>query len=325
MDATLAAPTAAALTVRAEAPENPAAVYLRRLSPGSRRVQASALAWIAGRLLGDVAADPLTLDWALVRYQHAQALRADLAARFAPATANRMLAALKGTLREAWRLGLMDAEDYRRAADLEAVRGSRLPRGRALTAGEMRALFETCGRRGVLGARDAALLAVGYVGGLRRAEIAALDRADFAAESGELRVRAGKGNKDRAVYLDNGALEALRAWTRLRGDAEGPLFVAVAKGARIGSGRLTDAAILKAFEALATLAGVSRFTPHDLRRSCASDMLDAGVDLPTVADHLGHAKVETTRRYDRRPDERKRRAVRTLHVPYTPAAVAGVC
>ena len=49
-------------------------------------------------------------------------------------------------------------------------------------------------------------------------------------------------------------------------------------------------------------------------------MIDNNIDLVTVADHLGHAKVETTRRYDRRPDERKRRAARTLHVPYAPAA-----
>lgn len=323
MDATLAAPNAAAgIVARAEIAENPAAVYLRRLAPGSRRVQASALASIAGRLVGAEQADPLTFDWALLRYQHAQALRADLAARFAPATANRMLAALKGVLREAWRLGQLDAEAFHRAADLEAVRGSRLPRGRGLTAGEMRALFDACRLRGLLGARDAALLAVGYVGGLRRAEIVGLDRADFNAETGALRVRAGKGNKDRIAYLDNGALEALRAWAILRGDAEGPLFLAVAKGGRLGVGRLTAAAILKACEALAALAGVARFTPHDLRRSCASDMLDAGVDLPTVADHLGHAKVETTRRYDRRPDERKRRAVRMLHVPYLSGAVA---
>lgn len=322
MESTLAAPNAAELEARAAKPENPAAVYLRRLAPGSRRVQASALARIAGRILGAEAADPLALDWARLRYQHTQALRADLAAAFAPATANRMLAALKGTLREAWRLGLMDAEEYRRAADLEPIRGSRLPRGRALTSGEMRALFEACGRRGALGVRDAALLAVGYVGGLRRAEIVALDRADFDAETGALRVRAGKGNKDRVAYLDNGALEALRAWARLRGEAEGPLFLPVAKGSRLGAARLTDAAILKALVALAERAGVARFTPHDLRRSCASDMLDAGVDLPTVADHLGHAKVETTRRYDRRPDERKRRAVRMLHVPYVPGVAA---
>ena len=319
MNTTLASSPAAGIVARDQA-ENAAAVFMRRLAPGSRRVQASALARIAGRLLGTGQANPLTLNWSQVRYEHAAAIRADLAASFAPATANRMLAALKGVLREAWRLGTMDAESYRRAADLEPVRGSRLPRGRSLTAGELRALFVSCGRGGALGARDAALLAVGYVGGLRRAEIVALDRSDFDAETGAVRVRAGKGNRDRLAHLDNGGLEAVRAWVARRGEAAGLLFVAVGKGSRLGSARLTDAAILKAFEALAARAGVARFTPHDLRRSCASDLLDNGVDISTVADHLGHAKVETTRRYDRRPDERKRRAARTLHVPYAPAA-----
>ena len=82
-----------------------------------------------------------TLEWAALRYQHTQAIRAALAARYAPATANKMLAALRGVLREAWRLGYVSAEEYHRAADLPAVRGSTLPRGRALTTGELRALF----------------------------------------------------------------------------------------------------------------------------------------------------------------------------------------
>lgn len=318
MENALTTATAAGLVIRTGEPEsNAAVVYLRRYpSPNTIRAYHAALAWIAARLLDDPAADPLTFDWAQLRYSHCQALRADLARTASPATANLRITVLRGVLREAWRLGQLDADAYNRATDLEPIRGSRLPSGRALTAGEIRALFEACGRRGLLGARDAAILAAGYVGGLRRAEIAGLDLSDFNAETGALRIRAGKGNQDRIAYLGNGALEALRDWAACREVTEGPLFVAVGKGGRMGAARLTPAAILKALEALAALAGVRRFSPHDLRRSCASDLLDNGVDLATVADLLGHAKVETTRRYDRRPDERKRQAVRTLHCPY---------
>jgi hypothetical protein len=105
--------------------------------------------------------------WAALRYQHTQGLRTALAARYAPSTANRQLSALRGVLREAWRLGAMTAEHYRRAADLEPVHGERLPAGREVTAGELRALFVACREDTTpAGARDAALLAILYGGGL---------------------------------------------------------------------------------------------------------------------------------------------------------------
>ena len=137
------------------------------------------------------------LPWHHLGYQHTQALRAALAARYSPATANRHLAALRGVLREAWRLGLMSAEDLQRAIDLPAVRGERLPRGRSLTRGELRALFESCRGGCPADARDAALMGVLYAAGLRRAEVVALEVSDYDPETGALIVR-GKGNKERS-------------------------------------------------------------------------------------------------------------------------------
>ena len=57
------------------------------------------------------------LPWGQIRYSHAAAIRAKLAERYAPATTNKMLSALRGVLKEAWRLGHMSAEDYARATD----------------------------------------------------------------------------------------------------------------------------------------------------------------------------------------------------------------
>lgn len=306
------------LSAAVAADQNPVTVYLARLgSPRSRRVQGDALARIAAILTGG-AVPAVALDWSAIRYQHAQAIRSRLAEQYAPATVNRMLAALRGVIREAWRLGLLSAEDCQRACDLAPVRGETLPAGRALPSGELRALFTAC--RGPIGARDAALLSACYGGGLRRSEAVALDVADFDPETGAVTVRHGKGNRARVVYATNGGLSALKAWLAVRGLEPGALFVSVTKGGTVTARRLTDAAVLKALAALARRAGVSSFTPHDLRRSFVSDLLDAGADIATVARLAGHANVRTTARYDRRPEATKRRAAEMIHVPYTGTA-----
>src|SRR5262245_28597749 len=112
--APLATTPAAQLPARLD--ENPAAVYLASLTKRSRRTQQSGLDQVA-QLLGY--GDALSCPWASLRYQHTAAIRAALAERYAPATANRMLAALRRVLTECWRLGLMPKEDADRAADIK--------------------------------------------------------------------------------------------------------------------------------------------------------------------------------------------------------------
>jgi len=85
---------------RVPADRHPAAVYVASLAPGSRRTMRQALDTVAGLLTGG-RANAETLSWPSLRYQHTQAVRAALAARYAPATANKMLAALRGVLRHA--------------------------------------------------------------------------------------------------------------------------------------------------------------------------------------------------------------------------------
>lgn len=304
---------------------NPAAVYLTSLgSPASRRTMHSALDTMAGMISGGQL-DALTFPWHELRYQHTQALRAQLAERYAASTANKFLSALRRVLKESWRLGLMAGEDYRAAADVEGVKGSTLPAGRSLTSGEITALFNACANdSSPNGARDAAIIALLYACGLRRAEVVALNLDDYDADSGRLVVR-GKRNKERAVFVRGGAAAAMADWLAVRGLDTSPtpaLFIPTRRGGHLlytqqgNPARLTTQAIYNILDKRADEASVKDFSPHDMRRTFISDLLDRGADIVTVQKLAGHASPTTTARYDRRPEEAKRKAQELLHVPY---------
>ncbi len=312
------------------ADRHPAMVYLASVAPGTRPSVRSGLQIVAEILSGG-RCDLFSFPWAALRAQHTMALRAELASRYAHGTANKMLAYVKGVLRASWQLDLIDTDAYHRAKDIKAVRGESLPRGRAVTQGELRALLDACYQawqsdkhRSPLHVRDAAIIAVLYGSGLRRAEAAALDVADYAADSGSLRIRAGKGNKARVAYTSTGERALLDAWLRARAasapgvERAGALFCPVLRGGHIRTRHMDPRTILEALQRRAREAGVAHLTPHDLRRSMIGDLLDAGADLATVQRLAGHSGPGTTSRYDRRGEATRARAAELLHVPGPP-------
>lgn len=301
---------------------NPAAVYLGSLNEAtSRATMLPVLDRLAGMLSGG-ACDHLTLPWHEMRTEQVAAAAAMVRREeWAPATKRKHLVALRRTLWWSWKLGWIDAETRDRAADIEKVTGggpAAGEAGRALRAGEMAALFESCMLdSGPLAARDAALLALLYGQGVRRAEAASLDLddIDYGVDPPALTVR-GKRAKTRVLYLNPGVVAAVGGWLAQRGAHTGPLLHPVRKGGDIqASRRLTGAGIYEALRARAAKAGVSDFTPHDLRRTFAGDMLDH-VDIATVRDLLGHSSANTTAGYDRRGAIAKQKAAGVLHVPY---------
>lgn len=284
---------------------HPGASYLARLAPGSRRAQAQALEVVAQVVSGgrETAA---TLPWHTLRYEQTQAVRAALVARYAPNTVNRMLTALRGTLRECWRLGTMESDAYLRAADVASLKVSDEDdvAGHALTRPELAALVAEAGTD-AQGVRDRALILTMALAGLRVEEVATLTWND--ANPAGLRVR-GKGRRVRIVPLPTAASDALEAW---RAACFGPSNeVEKQEQGRIFP--LKIRAIALRLEVLSDAAGIRHVSPHDLRRTYITSLLEAGVDVLLVAKLAGHANVQTTRRYDRRELEAKRAAVRAL-------------
>lgn len=291
---------------------NPAAVFLAGLAPGSRRTMRAALETLAD-LATSGRADAFSCPWHSMRYAHTQALRSVLRERYAPANVNKHLSALRGVLKEAWRLGWMRAEELARASDVKNVRGHALPVGRALRPRELDVLFAHCFKdERPQGARDAALLAVLYGGGLRRSEAADLAVSDIV--DGALRVR-GKGAKERRVPVAAWVMEWVSRWLEVRGAGLGALFLQVHRLGRILAKGISAHAVMRMCQRRAAEAEIDVFSPHDLRRTYIGDLLQAGADIVTIKRLAGHESVETTSRYDRRGELEKDRAAAMLRRP----------
>lgn len=297
--------------------QNPAAVYLATLRPVGRRGMLRALTLIAEIASGSKHT-ALTLPWHELRYQHTAAISSALVERgYRPATVNQALSGLRSVLYHAWKLGLMQSEDYQRARDVKNRRAETLPRGRALGKDELKTLISNCqSENSPAGTRDAALIGMMYGTGLRRSEVVKLQMKDYKRENGALTIRGAKGGKDRLVYVKGGAAKALAGWLTLRGEAAGPLFCPVHKTGKIRVETMTDQSIMKILKKRGFEAQLEPFSPHDLRRTFISDLLDAGADIATVQKLAGHASVTTTARYDRRGEEVKSKATDLLNIPF---------
>jgi integrase/recombinase XerC len=200
-----------------------------------------------------------------------------------PASVARKLAALRSWLRFLVRRGVLAGNP---AAE---VRGPRLGRKLAafLPIDESQALLDG----GSAPARDRAVLELLYASGLRVSELAGLDLDDVDFARRTVRVL-GKGGKEREVPFGARAAVALDAYLRARGHDGGPLF----RGRR--TGRLGIRSIFEIVRRQARAAGIARrVTPHTLRHTFATHLLDRGADLRMIQELLGHSRLSTTQRY----------------------------
>src|SRR5208283_837784 len=157
-------------------------------------------------------------------------------------------------------------------------------------------LVEAGGHSGTPAAlRDRAMLEVLYSSGLRVSELTGLCWRDLDTELGMIMVRAGKGNKDRVVPIGEPALDALLAWRAampISWSAEGPVIT------NLRGRRLTPRSVQKIVASRLTMAGLDTpLTPHGLRHCFATHLLNAGADLRSIQEMLGHSSLATTQRY----------------------------
>lgn len=323
-------PPAAALAGFAVRGVNPALAYEQTVAVGSRPAVRCVTRYLAGLLVGREHVtweEACALPWWEVTRPYCDRLRAIMVEqKLAPRSVNQRLSILRSILTAAWNAEQMPTDAYMRAKAVKGVDDDHRKIGRALAQDEIGTLLSTAvtrfpGREGVM---YAAIIAVMYAGGLRRAEIAALTRRDVRRErDGTVALDTlGKRNKRRIVYLPAGATSRLDAWLDLRGDAPGPLFLQKAKlggrGVRYDERPFSPNGITAVITAIRAVAGVDYFTPHDFRRSYGTLHLDAGSDLPTVKEMMGHSSVATTASYDRRAERARKVAARNVDVDAIP-------
>ncbi|WP_419639481.1 tyrosine-type recombinase/integrase [Thiolapillus sp.] len=294
---------------------NPVDMYLAGKSRHTQRMTRSHMDRVA-RLFGYT--DYLKAPWGSLRYIHVQQVMDYLQEqKYSPSTINATLAAIRGTAQTAFNLYRMDGDDLARIRAIKMVRGSRLPTGRMIPLGEISSLVNTCiADEKASGPRDAAIIGLLYIAGLRRAEVVYLQRKDVDIKNQVLTV-IGKGNKQRKAFLDIGTINALKDWLKYRTDIAGPLFVRVLKNGTLKFSGLTDQAIYEIVRKRWKQANIPPISPHDFRKTFISSLLGKGVDVFTVQRMAGHADPQTTSKYDLRPEEDARAATELLHLPYT--------
>lgn len=215
-------------------------------------------------------------------------------AGYAKSSVSRRLASLRSFFRFAQREGIVENNP---AKPLRNPRPDRkLPH--FLTSDEIGKLLSAPDKTTPLGLRDLAIFETMYSGGLRVGEVVAIDLLDVSMEEGLVRIR-GKGKRERLSPLGSFACKAINRWlsartglTHQQGDSEQALYVN-----KFGN-RLTTRSVARSLEKYLKLTGLDqRTSPHTLRHSFATHLLDRGADIRSVQELLGHKSLVTTQIY----------------------------
>jgi integrase/recombinase XerD len=263
----------------------------------------------------DVGDPPSVSEATVLAYvEQLKASRDDEGQPLAPASIARALVAVRSFHRFCVDEGFLATDPS------EEVGAPRVPQGipKALTEGEVGALLDAVPGDDARAQRDRAILETLYAAGVRISELAGLDRRDLDLDGGLLRVL-GKGSKERVVPVGRSARAALATYLdRGRPELAAPGSRRTRSGDAVflnaRGGRLTRQGCWKIVRAAGERAGLGeRLSPHVLRHSCATHMLDHGADIRVVQELLGHASLSTTQVYTKVSPERLRAVYDAAH------------
>lgn len=200
----------------------------------------------------------------------------------------RHLSALRSFFKFLMREGAVEANPARTVATPK--REKQLPS--VMQASEVALLIEQADPSTPLGARDRAFLELLYASGLRISELVGIDLDDLELRARLVKVH-GKGKKERIVPFGSKAEEALRAWLAVRGNPDEQALFTNYRGRRI-----TDRSVRRLFDRYLRQAALrSGISPHTMRHSFATHLLNAGADLRGIQELLGHSSLSTTQKY----------------------------
>jgi integrase/recombinase XerC len=270
-------------------------LHERRMSPATARAYGSDLAEYVAFVEEKTGrkASLRDLDTLMVR-----GYLASLFGRNDPVTVSRKLSSLRSLGAFLVRRGLREGNPAKLVS--MPKRGKPLPR--FLSVDEAFRLVDMPEGDSAPALRDRAILELLYGAGLRVSELCALDIADVDLAQRTVRVRKGKGGKQRIAPIGERAVEATRAYLARRDELGG-----AKKERRIDvaalilnqrGGRLSTRSVAKIVDRASRMAGTRhKASPHSLRHSCATHLLDGGADLRAIQEILGHASLQTTQRY----------------------------
>ncbi|HEY6876717.1 MAG TPA: tyrosine recombinase XerC [Polyangiales bacterium] len=270
------------LALERRAAERTVSTYARDLHALAR--------WLSAHL-------PDKCDAAALSTRDLRAFVASTAGDHEPATVARKVAALRAFYRFLRRRAGLTNNPARALATPKLRR--KLPRFLSVEKAGETVEMPTARGTAAIDLRDRALLEVMYGSGVRVSELVGLSLSSIDLDDGIARVL-GKGSKERLVPLGRAAREALHAYLEVRdalrdrhgGQDPDALFLST-RGLRLGARQVQ--LITKRYGALAT--GSDALHPHALRHSCATHLLEAGADLRSIQELLGHASLSTTQKY----------------------------
>lgn len=263
-----------------------------------------------GRTWGESRAwDLAAVDYAMLRRYLAHLYRQE----YTRASVLRKLAALRALFRYLYKTG--QVQNNPAALLLAAGARKRLPEW--LTEAEAQTLVELPAEDTPLAQRNEVILEILYATGMRVSELARLDVADLDLDQRTARV-IGKGDRERIVFFGRPAETALRRYlqqgrtlllTKRRGGGEEPALLLNKQGRRLSVRSIQN--LVR--EAALAIGASARTSPHTLRHSFATHLLDRGADLRAIQELLGHKRIATTEIYTHVSQERLREAYRRAH------------